>query len=199
MAIQIGMVPASTSATVLPKPLIDDLDLTTLPDRLDNDLLKRVWAIATDPLPALSPCDHQQLSQALRMMLAVLPRRSADEISGELFVVAYQRELAAWPNEAVESLCRESIRSCQWFPTVAECLAILAGWRRDDETTRRCAQAAALARREHNQRHDERFQIETACQLTQADVDALSERMVSIGLGCGALIRDGEGNLRPAP
>lgn len=38
-----------------------------------------------------------------------------------------------------------------------------------------------------------------APQLTQADVDAMPEKLRTIGLACGALIQDGEGNLRPAP
>lgn len=37
-----------------------------------------------------------------------------------------------------------------------------------------------------------------APKVTQADVDAMDAKLVKIGLSCGALIQDGEGNVRPA-
>jgi hypothetical protein len=135
----------STGETVSLAPLIDDLDLTTLPTRLDDTMLARVEAIARSPLPALSPCDTRHLGQALRMMLAVLPRRQADELSGELFVAAYERQLGNFPNQAITFLCDEAIKTRKWFPTVAECIEIMDDWRRDDGDTRRRGHATHLA------------------------------------------------------
>lgn len=35
--------------------------------------------------------------------------------------------------------------------------------------------------------------------LTQADVDAMPGKLVEIGIKCGALVRDADGNVGPAP
>lgn len=142
----------STGETVLLKPSTDDLDLTTLPARLDDATLARVEAIARSPLPELPPCDSRHLGQALRMMLAVLPRRHADELSGELFVAAYERQLGGFSNQAITFLCDEAIRTRKWFPTVAECIEIMDDWRRDDAETQRRATASSLAYRERRAR-----------------------------------------------
>lgn len=200
MATQIGTALARTSGMVPPRHSTDDLDLESLPNRLDDATLARVEAIARAPLPPLSPCDRQRFGQTLRMMLAVLPRRQADEISGELFVAAYERELAAWPNEAVAYLCEQSLRDCKWFPTISECLEILGGWLRDDEATKRRAKAMALSNRERTHRRDEEYAKarKERVSMTQVEVDGLPESMVRIGLACGALERDGDGTLRPA-
>lgn len=126
-----------TSETGLPKPSTDDLDLTTLPERLDDETLALVEAIAQAPLPELPPCDGISLSQALRTMLAVLPRRNADDLSGELFVAAYDRALSRYPAEQVEFIRDVAIDRCKWFPTVAECHELATEWRRNDAATKR--------------------------------------------------------------
>jgi hypothetical protein len=35
--------------------------------------------------------------------------------------------------------------------------------------------------------------------LTQADVDAMDAKLIEIGISCGALVRDADGNVGPAP
>lgn len=35
--------------------------------------------------------------------------------------------------------------------------------------------------------------------LTQADVDAMPAKLIEIGISCGALVRDADGNVGPAP
>src|SRR5690606_12106033 len=86
-------IPNVTIVTESPKLSTADLDLTALPARLDEETLEAVRSIANSPLPPLPPCDNQYFSQCLRMMLAVLPRRQADDIAGELFVAAYEQAL----------------------------------------------------------------------------------------------------------
>lgn len=190
----------STGEMASLKPSTDDLDLTTLPERLDDATLARVEAIARSPLPPPEPCDRRTLDQALRMMLAVLPRRQADEISGELFVAAYERQLGGYPNDAIQMLCDEAIRTRKWFPTVSECLEILSEWRRNDEEVRRRLEAHYRLRREQDARYAERQSPPPVLRnLTQADVDMMNPTMIEIGLKCGALVRDADGNVGPAP
>lgn len=182
------------------KPSTDDLDLAGLPARLDDATLARVESIANSPLPALPSCDNYHLGQSLRMMIAVLPRKQADELSGELFVAAYERQLGHYPEPAISFLCDEAIRTCRWFPTVAECLEILAQWHRNDAAVQRKRQAAAMAGRERMRRDEERRAPKgSPFHITQAEVDKMTPNLVKIGLACGALVEDADGNVKPAP
>lgn len=135
-----------------PEHLTDDLDLTKLADRLDDEMLERVRAIANSPLPPVIPCSENHMNKILRTMLAVLPRRSSDDISGELFVAAYQHKLGHLPNDAVSHIADKALETCKWFPTIAECLELVSGWRRVDAFTKRRDAARELEIRERNAR-----------------------------------------------
>lgn len=181
------------------KPSIDDLDLASLPGRLDDTMLARVEDIARRPLCALPPCDSRLFGQTLRMMLAVLPRRQADDLSGELFVAAYERQLAHYPDDAITFLCDEAVRTCRWFPTVSECLEILARWKRRDAAVKRQAEAERLARQERFARRTEPPARGVVPKLTQADCENISPLLRRIGLEAGYLIENEDGSVSPAP
>lgn len=199
MAQQIAtIVDHATTATGSQSPSTDSLDLTTLPERLDDEMLARVTAIAEAPLAPLPTCDSQTFAQALRMMLAVLPKRQSDEVSGELFVAAYQRALGGYPKPAIQHLCDRAIETCRWFPTVAECLEILSTWRRTDEAVLRKVKAERLARDERAARSRRPWGPTSAFRVTQAEIDAMSPQMIELGLSCGALV-ERDGNVIPAP
>lgn len=141
-----------------PEHSTDDLDLTTLPERLDDALLARVQNIANSPLPPPIPCSETHLSKVLRVMLSVLPRRNADDVSGELFVGAYQRKLGHLPDDAISFIADRAMEQCRWFPTIAECLELLVGWYRSDAHARRKQLAAKLAGAERLARQRARFE-----------------------------------------
>lgn len=193
-----------TNEMALLEPSIDDLDLTTLPDRLDDQTLERVALIGKAGLPALPPCDSKTFSQCLRMMLAVLPRRGADDLSGELFVAAYERQLGTRSHDAITYLCDEAIRTLKWFPTVADCNEILASHRRNDEAVTRKAEAMRLVRLERRQREQEE-RLECAAndwrssQMHPSEIQDLNPTLIQIGIKCGALVRDDDGNVKAAP
>jgi hypothetical protein len=192
----------STGEMVWQRPSTDDLDLASLPDRLDDEMLARVEAISRSPLPALPPCDSRLFAQSLRMMLAVLPRRQADDLSGELFVAAYERQLGHYADDAITYLCDHSIRTCKWFPTVSECLELLTGWRRGDVAVHRQWEAQKLASRERNLRRNEEMaarQLPPPPPITQEAVAAMDDKLIKLGLSCGALVQDADGNVGPAP
>lgn len=177
-----------------------ELSLADLPDRLDDATLAALEVIARSPLPRLPSCDERHFAQCLRMMLAVLPRQQTDEVGGELFVECYRRQLAEWPDEAISFLAARATGECRWFPTIAECREILHGWTRSDAAAQRRAHASHLAARERNHRYTESQPPPPILRdLTQADVDMMNPAMVKIGLGCGALVQDDDGNVRPAP
>lgn len=206
---QIMLDPAmyGTPVTASPERSTDDLDLTTLPERLDDETLDRVKAIARSPLPPEPAATERHFTQCLRIMLAVLPKRSADDVTGELFVAAYQRKLGHYSEPAISFLADKAMERCQWFPTIHECIEILTGYRRSDAAVRRVMEARRIKYEEEQAREKERSaaiaeQREWAREhghfgLTQEDVDAMSQSMINIGLGCKALREDESGKVRP--
>ena len=191
--------PRLAAVTVLPLRSTAGLDLTTLPDRLTDEQLATVEAMAAEPLPTLPPCDDRHFAKCLRIMLAVLPKQNTDELGGELFVEAYRRQLGHHSNEAISFLADRATASCRWFPTIAECLEILSGWRRSDEASRRRSHARQLAHREREQRRWEDLPTLPDRRMTQADVDTLPIHLRDLGLTMGYLIRDPAGNVVIAP
>jgi hypothetical protein len=192
--------PLPARKTALPTPSTAAFDLWNPPERLSDAMLAWAKSVAAEPLPSLPACDDRHFAKCLRIMLAVLPKQNTDELGGELFVEAYSRQLGHYPADAISHLADRATATCRWFPTISECLEILSGWRRSDDATRRRAQAQQLVGRERNSRWlaDRPPPPILQC-LRQDDVDAMSEAMVKIGLGCGAIIRDEQGNLKPAP
>lgn len=188
-------IPTVTIVTESPKRLTGDLDLTALPARLDDETLTAVRDIAYSPLPPLPPCDSQHFSQCLRMMLAVLPRRHADDIAGELFVAAYEQELGRFPRPALDYMTRRAIAEHKWFPTVAECLEIVRGWHRPpDAASERKAMAQKLVSQEeaHQRREIEEldhgfFKALRQGQVAQEKIDAMPFHLIREARLRGAL------------
>lgn len=196
-----------TPVTALPAHSTDDLDLTALPERLDDTTLERVKAIARSPLPPEAASTERHFNQCLRVMLAVLPKRGADELTGELFVAAYQRKLSQYSDAAISFLADKAMERCQWFPTIHECLEILTDYRRHDDAVRRRHEASQVAAKEGEYRRKEEWERDAEQRrwnanhnhfgLTQEDVEKMDPAMIRIGLGCKALRKDDDGVVRP--
>ena len=157
--------------------------------------MDRLKEVARLPLPREEPCDARHFGQCLRIMLAVLPKRSQDDLSGELFVAAYQRKLGDRSNAAISFLADKAMERCQWFPTIAECLEILADYRRSDIVMTKWLDVRHAVSREENTRNLEarRFRHDRTPALTQADVDVMPDYLRRIGVASGALMVDDEG------
>lgn len=188
-----------TAETVLPALLTDDLDLTNLPERLTEEQYQRVKAISRSDLPNLPPADEKHFMKCLRILLAVLPKRSADEISGELFVAAYQRKLGHYPNEAINFMADKAMGQCQWFPTIFECLEILSNWRRDDEAVHRRILAMKIASREREMRQQERWELEKLDRwdITQEQIDAMTDQAREFCVSVGQITKTEDGRFIP--
>lgn len=163
-------------------------------------MMKALHQVAYSPLPALPTCDSKTFGQVLRMMLAALPRRQADDVSGELFVAAYERQLGHISRPQAEYLLDKALRTCRWFPTIAECHELLSGWTRSDEHTARAARARSMILSEERARKDDewRWSEKASMIMTQEQVDAMQPELHRIGLKCGALyIDEATGKIRP--
>jgi hypothetical protein len=123
-------------------------------------------------------------------------------VSGELFVAAYQRKLGHLPDAAVSYITDKAMEQCRWFPTIAECLELLSGWRRKDAYTERQIQARLRVRAEREAREaDERAfeRRDRSADLTQEQVDNMPPHVLRLGVACGAIIRSEDGSHTPRP
>ncbi|AHE52622.1 hypothetical protein [Sphingomonas sanxanigenens] len=168
--------PLTQTSLALPTSL-QDLDLDTLPARLDDTTLAMVRRIADEPPPALTRCDERHFKQCMRVMRTTLPSRAAeDDLSGSLFATAYYKSLGHRSNEAISFLLEHALAECRWFPTIVECNAILARWSRGDDAFARHGQATAIVRREVEARFAEAFDALEEGRLCQAEIDALPDQ-----------------------
>lgn len=166
--------------------------------------MKALQEIADAPLPPPAACDDLHFAQCFRLLSAVLPKQSKDELDGKLFVAAYKRILQNHSRDAISYLTEEAMSTCRWFPTIAECLNILEGYQRNDDDTRfRAAVNSRLVQERHQRWEDERKAraerppVIVRNQLTQDDVDQLPSYLVKLGLSLGTLEYDATGKLVP--
>lgn len=172
------------------------ISLEALPERLTDNQLGELVALTREPLPPPEACDDQHFAKCFRLMSAVLPKQSKDELAGKLFVAGYQRILQSYPKDAISFLAEQAMTRCRWFPTIAECIDILQEWRRSDAETRKRSQMLQAIRREQETRHIEQREASRNLQpLTADDVAALPEPMISLGISCGALRRLDDGTV----
>jgi hypothetical protein len=139
-----------TSGTVQQWPSTNDL--RNLPERLNDQQLAMVTELAKAPLPPLPICDEGHFLKCLRTMLAVLPKRGSDELSGELLANAYRRMLGENPKGAISYMTERVLAERKWFPTISECIEILNDWRRDDDLVRAQSEARHKAAKERSRR-----------------------------------------------
>jgi len=192
---------ATTNGTALQKLSTSSLDLTNLPDRLDDTMLRELTTIARSPLPALPACSERHFNQCMRLMDAVLPKRSSDDVSGKLMAAAYRRMLGNHSEQEISFLAERAMATCKWMPTIAECLEILGEWRRNDEYARAQTMAAnaIMIERRHREQENNRKAGMDVPEITQKDIDNMSPDLIRLGLTCGALIENSDGSISVAP
>lgn len=91
----------------------------------------RRWAETTAPSPP-QPATADQLVDCLETMEANLPRQRMDDRSGQIKANTIASVLAEHSGEALAFLTYEAIRRLRWFPSVRDCLDILAEYRRPE-------------------------------------------------------------------
>lgn len=182
------------------QPLMTFSELQSLPERLTDDQLHNLLAIAREPLKAPEACDPKHFAQCFKFMVAVLPKQAKDEIDGKLFVAAYQRMLGGYPKDAISYLAEHSMAQCRWFPTIAECIDILQKWQRDDDDTRYRNKVLQIVRREQNARREDaekERRKSTMRPITMAEISTMSESLISLGIEIGALKKLEDGTVVP--
>jgi hypothetical protein len=129
-------------------------------------------------------------------MQATLPRRGADDLSGELLVAAYRRSLGHHPKDVISYLSQYAVDHCKWFPTIAECREIIDKWERRDEHVIRHRRAKLAADRERQTRFNELMAKLSRRELTDDQVNALSDYQKRVGETRSYLWRNADGSYR---
>jgi hypothetical protein len=165
--------------------------LAGLPARLDDSQLATVREIARAPLPALPPCSSAQFAAALRK-LSILPRRADDDTTGEERVKVYARLLGSYPADAIGFMVRRALETLEWFPSPAQCLAIIGDWERRDGFNEAREQARRALRSESEYRWAElRERLKLASygeiEIPQAEIDAYPDA-IKRALDCEMLL-----------
>jgi len=148
--------------------------------------------------PQLPEPNPEYFAKCLRTLLAVLPRRASDELSGELLVSAYRRKLGGMPDAQIAFLSNRVLERCEWFPTIAECMSIASEWQREDRPMREYRYASLALQNDANERYRQLMADIAARKLTQAQIDKLPERLKQAAYTYGYLhITDGVWTYRP--
>ncbi|WP_395393096.1 hypothetical protein WBP07_18040 [Novosphingobium sp. BL-8A] len=188
---------AGSHGTAQSLSLIANSASMALESRLDDGMLAAVQALATAPLPAPEPCDRDHFNQCLRVMLAVLPKRNSDEVSGKLLISAYQKKLGGFPKDQISYLADQATTTCEWFPSIAECISIMGKWEREDDAVRIRREAIGAVRREMHARFDEAMARLSRGGCDQAEIDTLPTNWKEIAETRGYLWRNGDGTYSP--
>lgn len=130
-------------------------------------------AILACPEPPVEHCDPAVFAKTMRS-LSILPRKADDELTGELRVHLYRRMLGTYPTAVISFLCEEVLRRCKWFPSIAECIEIIADFPGGlTDLAKGKAIAAARIRFETQARFEEAMAKLKARAMPQADIDAM--------------------------
>lgn len=175
---------------------VDLLILQDLPERLDDRTLALVETIAALPAPPLVPVVEQHFNQCMRT-LTILPSRDDDALTAKLRLTLYRKHFGHLPEAAWSFLVEHATLECRFFPSPAECKAILDRWNRQDGPWRAHQLARRAAAAERQARFDDVMGRFRMGEVTQAEVDQLPERWKSIAATRGHLREDGTYALRP--
>lgn len=154
-----------------------------------------IVAAGVPPLPQPNP---EYFAKVLRTLLAVLPRRAADEMSGELLINAYRRKLGTMPDAQITFMADQALERCKWFPTIAECVEIAGEWVRNDRPMREYRRASMRVQAELMSRYDALMSDLAGRKLSQKQIDGLPERLKEAAFTYGYLHRaEGVWTYRP--
>lgn len=129
----------------------------------------------------------------------LLPRRHDDGLTGELRFKLYQAKLGHVSAAGMSFLTSVALERCDWFPSIAQCLAILAEWSGENIGVKRREQAAFLVAREMQQRLDEALAAMKRREIDQSGIDDLPDHWKRIAAEKGYLWRwpDGRFTVKP--
>lgn len=172
---------AESPRTAQSLPVTGGLDWTAALANRHAMTIAQAREIAVAPLPQLESCSERHFIQCIRILLAALPKRNSDDVSGELLIAAYQRKLGGFCKDQISYLSDKALGRCEWFPTIAECLTIIGEWNRDDDALRLQERAKGMVMWDWQRRFDAVMSELAGGRYSQAQIDALPDSWKAIG------------------
>lgn len=163
----------------------------TLPVNLSDEKMTELALIANQPSSALPPVERDDFAKIMHSMAAVLPKRNMDDATGQAMLAVYYRMIGDNPRPAIAYLAQQAINTCKWFPTVAECKELLAGWKAPPPPQPAARKAIAD---EMQARLDRDMDCLKAGSVSQETIDGWPRRWRQVGWTLGYL--DADGHLR---
>lgn len=163
-----------------------NLDLKSLPSRLDDGTMDLLREIVNSPLPASQHCDDEHFARCMKA-LDILPRRRDDEIGGQLKFGIYKRHLSGFSNDALSWLVADATRTLDWFPTPSQCLTILRAWPNRELAARRRDKAIVMIDGEMQARLRDALAVLARRGMDQDGIDTLPDRWKAIAAEKGYL------------
>lgn len=139
------------------------------------DLLRE---IVDAPLPAPLTCTDEHFARCMKS-LDILPRR-ADDNGGALRFKLYRAKLGGYSDDALAFLVSKGLEQFHFFPSIAECVKLLATFPNREIAEGRKGRAKLLIEGEMQARLSEVLDRLRANEMTQAEIDALPDRWKSI-------------------
>ncbi|WP_156367174.1 hypothetical protein [Novosphingobium sp. KN65.2] len=112
---------------------------------------------------------------AMTALQASLPSQHRGDISLEVQAETYQQMLGKYPFEAIKYLEVKALERCQWFPTIAECLAILREFPTRNPLAAKRDTVLRRISQEHTTRFDDAMARLAAEDAPQEWIDALPD------------------------
>lgn len=150
--------------------------------------------IAEAPLPALEACSVNHFDECLRILLASLPKRNSDDLSGDLLIRAYSGKLGGFSEGQINYLLDRALERCEWFPTIAQCIAIIGEWQRNDAPLLLQERAKSMVLWDRQRRFDGVMAHLAAGTFTQDQIDALPDSWKVVGETRGYLWAKDDGS-----
>lgn len=187
-----------SNAPSTPISVFTAVDFDHLPKRLNDTQLAQVEAIASARLPVMAAADDKFIAGCLRA-LAVMPRRADDDTTGAVRAKMYQRHLTGFAPEALTYMVDEAIRSLKFFPSIAECRAILNTWPNYQVAARQQARAKVRAGRERTERMHEALRSLRQGDIGSTDLAGWPEGWLRVAATQNIARQDEDGTWHPKP
>lgn len=198
-----AVVPAGTAEPVSSAPptsMADfaGIDFDRLPARLDDAQLVAVETMARLPLPAVEPVADKFFAACMRS-LATMPSRAGDEDTEKLRYKLYHRKLSEFSEAALGYLVSQALERHTFFPSIAECMAILREFPEHAFAQRQKRRASRRAFDERQARMEDTMEALRRGKLSFEDIAALPEGVRRIAEARGFLRFESDGSYTPTP
>jgi len=111
---------------------------------------------------------------------AVLPSRNQNEVAQAVLVATYRKLLGHFPERVIRYLEKAAVVRCKWFPTVKECLDLIAEVDTTDPLLRKQSAVRSLVDRENAARFDDAMAALASGEVDQAWIDGLPDQWKQI-------------------